>query len=185
MTRYGAVVPHEYQIDRAKYHLPAGPADPAYTAEKWPLSRGIHHFKVALRAFGPNVADLFAAGVGDPGDLGDRLARVAAGGYLSSLVESLADFDLLESFKQMASDGKLRRVGANGICAVYEDTDLGRAAASGNLQDGLEHYYAGRPELVAKLWWAMLCENSAPFAALHGQIARALQRTSREPSPKP
>lgn len=159
-----------YKIDREKYGLPAGADDPAYEAQKWPLSKCLQHCQEATRAFGPHVADLFLTGIGD-----DQLARIAAGGYLSSLVLAASEYDLIAAFKRMAHDGKLRRASRTGTGPVFEDTLEGRALADTSTE-GVEMYYAGQPDVVAKLWWAMLCENSAPFARLHGSIAGALQR---------
>ena len=175
----------EYQIDREKYGLPAGADDPVYSGVKWPLSVCLRHSKAALKAFGPHVADLFAAGVADPGSLSDRFGRLAAGGYPSALMDAVADFDLVESFKRMAHDAKLKRFGRDGTKQVYEDTDTGRALAVSDTVNGLEHYYAGKLDEVALLWWAMLCENSRPFAALHGWIAGVLQRPKPAHSQQP
>lgn len=173
---------HSYEIDRTLYGLPCGPDDPAYTADKWPLSKAIAHFKESTKAFGPQVADLFAASVGEGGDI----SRIAASGYPSALVEAVGDFDILGSFKRYAHDSNLKRVSAHGMHPVYQDTQQGRDLALVDRENGLEFYYAGQMDVVYRLWWAMLCENSAPFAALHGWIARVLQARkpglSQEPS---
>lgn len=173
---------HEYTIDREKYGLPAGPDDPVYTAAKWPLTVSMKHARIATRAFGPHVADLFAAGMADPGSIGSRFERLAAGGYLANLMEAAADFDLVESFKLMASDSKLKRTSHAGVALVYDNTDTGRALAASDTVNGLEYFYAGQVDVIAKLWWAMLCENTAPFATLHGWIAGVLQRPKPAPS---
>lgn len=174
---------HEYTIDREKYGLPCGDADPVYTAVKWPLTKNMQHCRNAMKQLGPHVADLFAVGVADAGSVFDRFSRVAAGGYLASFIEAFADIDLVDSFKRMASDGKLKRTGRDGLAMVYEDTDAGRAMATNDLVNGLEHYYSGRVDEIAALWWAMLCENCAPFASLHGRIAAVLRPTKPAPSP--
>lgn len=167
-----------YEIDRQKYGLPCGPDDPAYIADKWPLSRAAAHFRDALRAFGPHIADLFAANAGESGDL----ARIAAGGYLHEFVAQVGEFDILASFKKFASDSKLRRSDPkHGTAFVFQDNEAGRAFAETDTVNGLEYYYAGQLDDVYKLWWAMLCENSAPFASLHGWIAGVLQR--QKPAP--
>ncbi len=165
-----------YTIDRAKYGLPDGPDDPAYAANKWPLSKCLAHCREASKTFGAHVADLFAVAIGsvDPvGGLGVQIERIAAGGYLSNFVDAFGDFDLVDSFKRMAADGALRRVNPDGTMA---QVFIGKGDEA--RVDGIESYYAGQPEVVGKLWWAMLCENCAPFASLHGRIAAVLQRMS-------
>ena len=171
---------HEFTIDRERYGLPAGPDDPVYTAVMWPLSKATVHFKEACIAFGPQVADLFAAsGAGE-----DSLARIAASGYPGALVLELGNFDIVGSFKRMSGDGQLRRVGREGTCDVYHATK-GEAFSQTDMVNGLEYYYAGKIDVVYRLWWALLCENTAPFAALHGWIAKVLQRLKPAPSPQP
>ena len=179
-VRYVTLV-HTYTLDRERYGLPADPDDPAYAAEKWPLSKCLLHCREASKTFGAHVANLFAValpGATDPveGLLG-QLGVIAAGGYLTSVIDAFGDFDVVDSFKRMAADGKLRRMSAAGVVQVYEDSPAGKAAST-NTVDGLEMYYAGRPELIVQLWWAMLCENCAPFASLHDRIAAVLQPKS-------
>lgn len=178
--RYVALVQVTYDIDRAKYGLPCGPDDPAYSANKWPLSKCFAHSKEALRAFGPHVGNLFAVGVGDVADGGSMFGRLAAGDYIGTAIEACADFDFVGSFKRMAVDGSLRRLGPTGLGQVYvsDKDDAARV-------DGIENYYAGQLDTIMKLWWAMLCENTIPFAALHDKIAAVLQRTVPAASPKP
>lgn len=171
---------YEYTIDNAKYGLPAGDDDPVYKAEKWPLSLCMRHCQTSIKAFGSHVADLFGVtfgGVagGKPEDFADRIVAVVGGGYIGSFIDEVGDFDFVASFKRMAHDGKLKRYSRAGIAAVYEDTPLGQSMST-NHADGLEVFYAGQPDVIMRLWWAMLCENSRPFANLHGWIAGALQR---------
>ena len=180
MTRYVDPVQLSYDIDRAKYGLPCGPDDPHYSANKWPLSKCLAHGKEALRSFGPHVANLFAVGVDDVAGGGAALARLAAGDYLGAAIEACADFDLAASFKRMCLDGALRRVATTGLEQVHLG-DKEDAARTG----GVETYYAGQPDTVAKLWWAMLCENTVPFAALHDKIVAVLQRMAPAASPRP
>lgn len=175
-----------YNIDREKYGLPAGATDPQYTAEKWALSKCMAHCREASKHFGAHVADLFAVALGtidhtDPvGGFYSQLERIAAGGYLSNFVDAFGEFDVVDSFKRMSFDGRLRRLSPDGtMCLVYADGPEGKADAfaSANV-NGIEMYYAGQPEVVVKLWWAMLCENCRPFASLHDRIAAVLQPKS-------
>ena len=152
-------------LDSAKYGLPTGPGAPVYSFQKWPASTAIAHFRAVCKALGRHVADLFAAGAQVEGDFAERLSKAAAAGYLGDLVEAASDYDWISAFKRMASDARLSRREPDGsIRLVYDATDKGAEDDARANMTGLELYYAGRVDEIFRLWWALLLENTGPFA---------------------
>lgn len=152
-------------LDSAKYGLPVGPGAPTYTYQKWPASVAIGHFRAVCKALGRHVADLFAAGAQVEGDFAQRVSKAAAAGYLGDLVEAASDYDWIGAVKRMASDARLVRREADGsFRLVYDATDKGAEDDAKASMTGIEHYYAGRVDELIRLWWALLLENSGPFA---------------------
>ena len=152
-------------LDCAKYGLPVGPDAPTYSYRKWPASVAIGHFRSAVKALGRHVADLFAAGAQVDGDLGDRIGKAAAAGYLGDLVEAASDYDWIGAFKRFASDARLTRHEPDrSFRLVYDATDKTAEADAQANDRGIETYYAGRVDEIIRLWFALLVENSGPFA---------------------
>ena len=152
-----------HTLDNAKYGLTPGVT---YTYEKWPASTAVRHFRDVCKALGRHVADLFAAGAQVEGDYLERLSKAAAAGYLGDLVAAASDYDWMGAFKQMASDARLvRRDPSGSFRAVYDARDQKAAEADAATHEGgIERYYAGQVDQIFRLWWALLVENSGPFA---------------------
>jgi hypothetical protein len=154
------------ELPREKYGLPHGPKDPNYSFCKWPASVAVAHFRGVAKALGRHVADLFAAGAQVEGSIPERVAKAAAAGYLGDLVDAASDYDWIAAVKRMAADARLMRREADGTMRpVYDFGDPKAAEADAQASTGgIELYYAGRVDELLRIWWALLVENTGPFA---------------------